>query len=117
MAQERKYWVKESWRFNLESMNDHLWCMIYAVEDGDDEIFGHIEFPIEVAGKTCRSVDDLYDLKDECANLRELAWGRVTGKEYGRIKEIVNYRVMARYVRCIESGMSDYMAGACFEDI
>lgn len=112
MKQERKYWVKQGWIFNLESMHDHVWCIIYDAEDGK------IQFPFEVAGRIMNDEDDLYALIDECNQLEWIAKsGRVTGKEYGRIKEIVNYRVMARYVRCLESGMSEYKAGACFEDL
>ena len=107
-----KYFVKESWIFNLESMHDHLWCIIYDAEDGN------VQFPVEVAGNTIRDEDGIHALLDECAELKWAAKSRrVTGKEYGRIKEIVNYRVMARYARCIASGMDERFAGACFEDL
>lgn len=112
MKQERKYWVKTSWIFNLESMNDHVHCIIYDVEDGK------VDFPFEVAGKEMRSIEDLEALLDECYKLEWTAKsGKVTGKEYGRIKEIVNYRVFARYARCLASGMDEARAGECFAEI
>ena len=108
----QKYWVKMAWRFNLESMNDKLWCVIYDVEEGK------LVLPVEIAGTTCRTVDDIYALKEECA---ELCWAsqsrRVTGKEYGRIKQIVNWRVYARYATCVASGMEERFAGECFADL
>lgn len=112
MAEVRKYWVKESWRFNLESMNDKLHCIGYDVEDGK------LDFPFEVAGTTINDFDDLDNLREECAKLRDIAWrGKVTGKEYGRIKEIVNWRVIQRYCTCINAGMSESDAGQCFADM
>jgi len=110
--QERKYRVKGSWIFNLESMSDHIWCIIYDAEEGK------IRFPISVAGKLIKDEDGLYELKDECFELEWAAKSRkVTGREYGRIKAIVEYRVMARYTRCLNSGMSESMAGECFADM
>lgn len=112
MRQERKYFVKSGWIFNLESMNDHVWCIIYDAQENK------VQFPIEVAGKMMKDEEDLYALKDECNDLEWIAKSRkVTGREYGRIKEIVEYRVMARYTRCLNSGMSEARAGACFGDL
>lgn len=108
----RKYYVKSSWIFNLESMNDHLWCIVYAIRDGE------IKLPVEIAGRMYRNEDEVLELKEECNDLEWIAKSRrVTGREYGRIKQIVEYRVMVRYMRCIDSGMSDYKAGECFKDI
>lgn len=112
MAEVRKYFVKTSWIFNLESMNDKIWCIIYDTQDGV------LKFPFEVAGTEINEEDDLFRLKDEVNELERIAKSRkVTGKEYGRIKEIVNWRVNQRYMTCIAKGMSDYQAGACFEDL
>lgn len=112
MAEVRKYWVKQSWIFNLESMNDKIWCISYDVDEGK------LQFPFDVAGTEIKEYDDLFRLKDEVNELEHKAkWGKVTGKEYNRIKEIVNWRVNQRYMTCISKGMSDYKAGACFEDL
>ena len=112
MAQERKYFIKMNWIFNLESMHDFIWCVIYDVEDGK------LTFPFEVAGKVMNDEDDLHKLMDECSDLEWAAKSRkVTGKEFGRIKEIVHFRVGQRYLRCVNSGMNEQMAGACFEDL
>lgn len=107
----RKYFIKESWRFNLESMNDKLWCIEYDVCDG------LIQLPIEIAGTKIESVDDLYDLRNECQELLDRARYKVTGKEFGRIKALVSWRVEQRYFRCLEAGMSENDAGMCFEDL
>lgn len=109
---DRKYFVKSSWIFNLESMDDKLWCMIYDIRDGE------ITLPIEVCGKVINSEDDIDELLDECHSLEMIAkCGRVTGREYGRIKTIVDWRTNVRYARCLASGMNERDAGRCFEDM
>lgn len=111
-AEEKKYRVKESWIFNLEAMNDHLHCIIYDVEEGK------IAFPIEIAGIECKDEDDVERIREEADQLRWIAGSRnVTSREYGRIKEIVNWRVMERYLACLAGGMSEARAGECFADI
>ena len=108
---ERKYYVKESWRFNLESMNDKIWCLIY---DADDH---KIDFPIEGAGKKIADVCGLYDLLNEVQELTGAANYRVDGKTYGRIREVVGWRINARYAACMAAGMDERDAGMCFEDM
>ena len=110
--EERKYRVKESWIFNLESMHDKLYCLEYDIEDGK------LAFPFEVAGKTINSLDDLEDLRHESDELEWAAKSRkVTGREYGRIRDIVAWRVNARYGACLQAGMAENEAGKCFEDM
>ncbi len=109
---ERKYHVKESWIFNLESMHDKLWCISYDIRDGK------VELPMTIAGTTINNEDDLWSLKDELYWLEDIAKSRkVTGKEYGRIKQIVEWRVQVRYNVCMASGMSERDAGRCMEDL
>lgn len=110
---EKRYFVKESWIFNLESMHDKIFCLMYDVRDKK------IELPFTVAGKTINDEGDLWELLDEAGNLEGAAKSSrgVTGKEYGRIKEIVAWRVEARYVACMASGMDESEAGKCFEDM
>ena len=110
-ANERKYFVKESWLFNLESMHDRIWCLIYDMRENK------IALPFEVAGKTINDEDDLLSLMDEAEELQFKAHGKVTGKEYARIKEIVSWRVNARYAACMAAGMDEADAGRCFEDM
>jgi len=112
-AVEKHYRIKESWIFNLESMHDKIFCLSYDIEEGK------IILPFEVAGKTINDTSDLFDLLDEADALRDKAWSDrgVTGKEYGRIQEIVAWRVNARYNACMASGMSEAEAGKCFEDM
>ena len=112
MSEERKYRVKGEWIFNLESMHDKLWVI------ENDVIEKELDFPFEIAGKTIKNFDDLDDLKAEVEALEWIAKsGKVTGKEYGRIKAIVEWRTMVRYARCLASGMSESDAGKCFQDM
>lgn len=112
MAEVRKYFVKTSWIFNLEAMNDKCWCIIYDIRDGK------ITLPIEIAGKIINDEDDVFAIKEEAENLEWIAKSRkVTGKEYGRIKELVEWRVNQRYMTCIAAGMDERQAGGCFEDL
>ena len=108
MSNERKYWVKQNMRFNLDSMHDHVWCLIYDMEDG-------LYDTVELLGEQM-DVDRLYELKDELEELSVKAWGKVTGKEYGRIKEISDERNLIRYAMCINSGMSESDASLAFFD-
>lgn len=108
----KRYPVKESYIFNLESMHDKCFCLMYDIQEGK------IQTPFTVAGKTINDESDLYDLIEEAGSLKDKAWrGGVTGKDYGRIKEIVAWRVNARYTNCLASGMSEAEAGRCFEDM
>lgn len=109
---ERKYMIKESWIFNLESMHDKVHCLSYDIRDKK------IELPFTVAGKVINDESDLWELLDEASTLEYAAKTRkVTGKEYGRIKAIVSWRVEARYCACMAAGMEEAQAGQCFEDM
>lgn len=109
MKEERKYFVKQNWIFNLESMHDRIWCLIYDIEDGKCE-------SVHLLGKDM-TIGDLYALMNECD---DLAWkahrGKVTGKEYGRIKAISDERNMMRYATCLANGDSEEDAGMAFFD-
>ena len=107
----KKYRVKESWIFNLESIHDKAYCIIYDIEDGS------LSLPLNIAGKAVNSIQDVYDLIDEAEELCSKAWRGVTGREYGRIKELVAWRVEQRYYACLASGMSEAKAGGCFADL
>lgn len=102
----RKYYVKESYRFNLDSMHDHIWCCIFDVEDGICET-------VELMGEAM-NLDRLYEFKEEVENLQCVAWGKVTGKEYGRIKAISDERNLIRYATCLSKGMSEEDAAYAF---
>ena len=109
---QRKYFVKESWLFNLESMHDKVWCLVYDIREKN------IEVPFEVAGRKITDEEGLFMLMDEADTLcGEARRGAVSGKVYGRIREIVNWRVNARYATCMASGMDEAMAGQCFDDM
>ena len=105
---ERKYWVKMNYRFNLDSMHNHVWCLIYDIEDG-------LYDSVELLGERM-DVDRLYEFKEELEDLMSKAFGKVTGKEYGRIKAISDERNMIRYATCLNNGMSERDAGYAFFD-
>lgn len=110
--EEKKYFVKEGWIFNLESMNDKIQCIMIDIKEGV------LQFPLEVAGTKAENLDDLYKLLDEANELECRAKaGKVTGSQYGRIKALVNWRVMQRYATCLASGMEENKAAGCFEDL
>ena len=112
MMNERKYFIKRDWIFNLESMHDRLWCIIFDIRDGK------IDLPFIIAGNTINNEYDVHSLINECEELEWIAKrGKVTSKEYGRIKSIVEYRVMVRYTNCLNAGMSEKQAGQCFNDL
>lgn len=109
---EAKYRVKTAWIFNLESMHDKLFCILYDVQDGI------VKFPITIAGTECKDEDDIEALIEEASKLEWIAKSRkVTSREYGRIKAMVEWRVGQRYARCLASGMDERDAGKCFEDM
>lgn len=109
---ERKYFIKMDWIFNLESMHDKLYCIMYDLEEHK------LNFPLVLTGKTINNYDELENLIEECSDLEAISKSRkVTSKEYGRIKQIVEWRVMVRYSTCIASGMNEKQAGQCFSDL
>ena len=112
MSDERKYRIKGAWIFNLEAMHDKLYCILYDIEDGK------AQFPITIANTVCKDEDDIQNLIEEASELEWIAKSRkVTSKEYGRIKAMVEWRVNVRYAVCMASGMSEAEAGKCFEDM
>ena len=109
---EKKYRVKESWIFNLESMYDKLSCVLLDIQDGE------ITLPIEICGSKIESEEDVEALIEEASKLELVAKSRkVTSKEYGRIEQLVNWRIMQRYARCLSNGMDEKDAGECFREL
>ena len=106
MKEERKYYVKESMRFNLDSMNTKLWCLMDDIENGKYEY-------VEIMGKKM-GWHELNAFRHEVQDLESKAYGRVTGREYGRIKAISEARNMMRYMTCLASGMSENDASYAF---
>ncbi len=107
MIEERKYWVKATYRTNLDTFITKCHCIRYDMEDGEyDEI--------ELIGKRY-NIDTIANLIEECQELLSSAcFGKVTGREYGRIKEISEFRDYQRYATCIASGMSEEKASYAF---
>lgn len=108
MANERKYLVKDAYRTNLDSMITKVWCYIDDIQEGKYQA-------VKVMGKVMDE-DDLYSFIQEMEDLECKAHGRVTGKEYGRIKAISDERNLIRYATCISSGMDEKDAGYAFFD-
>ena len=112
MKEERKDYIKNGWIFNLESMHDKCWCLIYDIRDDI------IKCPFTVAGKIINDESDLMDLMDEASDLEWIAKSRkVTSKEYGRIKAIVTWRVEQRYMTCLNAGLDENVAAGAFSDL
>lgn len=109
---QRKYWVKRDWLFNLDSLYTRIKCIQYDIEDGTQD------FPLEIAGTPIKDWDDLDKILHECDQLLQVArWGRVTGKEYGRIKTMVEYRCWVRYFQNVNAGMDEDRAALSFDGI
>lgn len=107
MKNERKYWVKSAYRTNLDSMHTSVMNYIYDMMGGEGPE------TITILGEEM-DFNRLYEFKEELETLIDLAWGKVTGKEYGRIKEISDERNMWRYMRNIAAGKSEDVAAYSF---
>lgn len=108
MTTNKKYLVKQNYRFNLDSMLVHVMNLIDDIRDG---IFD----TVELMGETMDE-DRLEEFKEEIEDLLEKAWYPVCGKDYGRIKAISDARNWIRHANCTANGMSDEDAGYCFFD-
>lgn len=107
MAQVAKYYVNAAMRTNLDSMYTSLTNIIYDMMNG-------LYSEKEIMGKRM-NFDEVWGLRAEVEYLYNKAdFGKVTGKEYGRIKAISDERNMWRYSRCIASGMSEDKAAYAF---
>lgn len=106
----KTYYCNSSMKFNLDSMYTHLQILRYDFESGD------LTGTVECCGRKVDR-DTIYDLCDEVADLLGKAvGGKVTGKEYGRIREIAEERQWMRYFSCINHGMSENDAAYAFTD-
>lgn len=104
--EERKYFVKEGYRTNLGSMYTKARLIAYDLELGE---YNHVQ----LVGKTY-DVDTIYEFLDELEQLSYVAFGKVTGKEYGRIKAISEEMDWMRYCSCIANGMDESRAAYAF---
>ena len=105
--EERKYFVKAAYRANLDSMLTKLHCISYDMEAGEYDT-------ITLMGKVY-DIETIEDFKDEVRELLGYAnWGKVTGKQYGRIKAISDARDWMRYNTCISKGMDESKAAYAF---
>lgn len=104
------YYCNASMKFNLDSAITLVQNLRYDFESGEQKE------PVFIFGRRVDfvSVDDLleelYDLHGKAL------FGKVTGKEYGRIKEIQGERQMIRYAKCLAAGMSENDAALAFTD-
>lgn len=106
MNNERKYYVKSGMRTNLDSMNTSLELIMYDMEDGKYNT-------VWIMGKEL-DIEGVEALRDEVNDLLMKAnWGKVTGREYGRIKEISEERDAWRLARNIAAGTPDEYLGYC----
>lgn len=104
---ERKYFVKAAFRTNLDSMITKLQCFEDDMQDGKRDT-------VKVMGVTY----DIFTIGDFIEECRELLYaaegGKVTGKQYGRIKAISDTRDAMRYSACVANGMSESKAANAF---
>ena len=108
MTQVKKYYVKQNYLFNLDSMRVHVMNLVDDIRDGKFET-------VELMGETMDEYR-LEEFKEEIEGLMWKAWYPVCGKDYGRIKSISDERNRIRYATCIANGMSESDAGSCFFD-
>lgn len=85
------YPVSESMMFNLESCHDKYSVMIYEAQDKGD----------------IARVEELEKLRDESDELcGKASYGRyLSGKDYGRAKEFVAWRICMRDLACATAGV------------
>ena len=91
----KHYPVSERIEFGLESMYEHAHYMMEC-EYPDGKITGE-------------EYDFWSDTAEECERLMHRGW--LSGKDYGRAKEITTKREWIRYNRCLAAGMSERDAG------
>ena len=103
---ERKYFVKSAYRTNLDSLLTKVHCIDDDMREGKYDT-------VEIMGKMY-DVVTIDELIDELRNLINLSYGKVTGKEYARIKAISEYRDLLRYATCIANGMDECKAAYAF---
>ena len=106
MAEIRKYWVKASMRTNLDSMHTFVLNQIFDMRNGlikTTEIMGEV-----------MDEDRLDAFNEEVLDLINAAWGPVTGREYGRIKEISDAYNWHRYFVNLAAGMDEERAAYSF---
>lgn len=92
------YPVSERIEFGLESMYEHARYMM------------EVEFPD--GNITCDEYDFWENIGEECIRLMHHNW--LSGKDYGRAKELTINREWIRYNRCLAAGMSEREAGQAF---
>ena len=103
--QAKKYYVKQNYRTNLDSMLVRVMNLI------DDIRYGEFE-TVELMGETMDE-DRLEAFRDELEDLIAKADYPVCGKDYGRIKAISDARDTIRYANCMANGMRETNAGYC----
>ena len=108
MAQVKKYYVKQNYQFNMDSMHTHVLNLIDDIRDGKLK-------SIKLMGETMDE-DRLEEFREELEDLMAKAYYPVCGRDYGRIKAISDERNMIRYATCLSQGMDESDAGFCFFD-
>ena len=106
MKEERKYYVKSNWWFNLDSMNTKIYCLLDDIEEGN------IQY-VWLMGKKMGE-KELISFQLEIQDLLAYQGYKVTGRQYGRIKAISEERNMMRYATCLANGMSEENAAYAF---
>ena len=88
--------VGENIVFNMDSMHDKLFCIMYDIEEGK------ISVPFTLLDVEITCADDVYELVEECDKWSSVIRSRALGSdEFARVMDIVNWR---EYQRSLASG-------------
>lgn len=83
------------------------------IEFGLESMYEHARYMMECEYPDGNITSDEYDMwegiAEECARLMHHNW--LSGKDYGRAKELTINREWIRYNRCLAAGMSEREAG------
>lgn len=101
----KRYWLKEAYMTNLDSMETTAWLQVHDMESGEikkDPYYGE-------------GLEYWENLLNEIRGLMERTWdGKAVWKDYKRIRELSDERNIIRYSKCMANGMDEDKAGYAF---
>ena len=90
----KHYPVSENMKFNVEACHDKLSLMMYEAEEKGDLVL----------------YETLRDRREEADNLSfKASYGWLSGKEYGKAKELVAWRIEQRIQTNVMGGNTKYL--------
>ena len=115
-TKKKTYFATSGMRTNLDSLNTKLYLVECGMR-GDNDCSSYVNEDKSFDFLDVHYTDeyDIYLLREEVQNL---LWkgqmGTLSGKEYGRAKELSDARDMMRYATCLANGMSEQEASLAF---